>query len=166
MNLRDKLGKTFIVCTYDITEGRRVDLTPETHPDMPCMVAMRMSANLPFVFDKYRWGNSYYVDGGLCNNFPIDIGDKIGENVLGFNIVSINHKGVSPEENSSPLSFFYKLLNVPIIENVKNKIVRASDRCTVITLEDDLKPFFNFDMSPKDKLDMFSSGYKQMRKKQ
>ena len=49
-----------------------------------------MSANIPLIFEHYRYGHSFYIDGGISDNFAIQVGDKIGEKVIGINLVSKN----------------------------------------------------------------------------
>jgi NTE family protein len=53
-------------------------------PDMQILKAIRITISIPFIFRPYRYDNKLWVDGGLINNFPIDLfNDKI-ENVIGI----------------------------------------------------------------------------------
>ena len=65
---QERLGKTSL-CTYT-SQVDEVDLSHVT-PEMPCLVAVRMTSSLPF-FLINSVKNGYYTDGGICNNF-IDI---------------------------------------------------------------------------------------------
>ncbi len=160
--LKERLGKSLTVCTYDITESMRVDLSHVTHPEMPCLVAIRMTSSLPFFFDKFRWGNSFYTDGCICNNFPIDIGDSLGTKVIGIDLMRDNQKGSIEDEDPNPMSLFYKLVTVPIAQVTMAQIERASDKCIVLKIRVPLRSVYDMNVSHKEKLDMFSNGYQEM----
>jgi NTE family protein len=162
-DLKEKFGKTLICVTYNITENKTEYLSEETHPNLPCLTALRMTSNLPLIFDNYKYGNSFYVDGGVCDNFPIDIADKIGKKVLGITFMS-SGSNFSKEADINILEFIYKLMCVPISQIEEYKLKNVSEKCKVIKLENDKLKFFNFNVNSKDKLDYFSDGYEQIKK--
>ena len=161
-DLKDKFGKTLICSTYNLTEQKVEYLSPDTHPNLPCITAIRMSSNLPLIFENFKYGNSLYIDGGICDNFPIDLGDKIGKNILGILITS-ETKNLNNVNEMSILEFIYLLMFVPISQIQEYKIKNVSEKCKIIKLHNDKLKFFNFDLNSKDKLDLFSSGYEQMK---
>lgn len=56
----------------------------ETHPVMPVAKACQMSMSLPPLFAPVYWGGSYYIDGGVMDNFPFDNCDPC--TTVGFRI--------------------------------------------------------------------------------
>ena len=44
----------------------------ELTPDFPVIDAVYMSATFPFVFKPIYYKNSYYIDGGIENDYPVD----------------------------------------------------------------------------------------------
>ena len=44
----------------------------ELTPDYPVIDAVYMSATFPFVFKPIYYNNSYYIDGGVENDYPVD----------------------------------------------------------------------------------------------
>ncbi|MFB4321135.1 patatin-like phospholipase family protein [Priestia sp. BR_2] len=44
-------------------------------PDMPVAKAVRISMSIPFYFKSVHWKGSWYVDGGILDNYPIDLFD-------------------------------------------------------------------------------------------
>lgn len=60
----------------------------ELTPDYPVIDAVYMSATFPFVFKPIYYNNSYYIDGGVENDYPIDECLKKCKNqeTLGINI--------------------------------------------------------------------------------
>jgi len=69
--LRDRFGKTLICCTFNLSSQEQEFKTSDDHPEMPCLVALRMSSNLPVLFEPFLYEHSYYVDGCVISTFPI-----------------------------------------------------------------------------------------------
>jgi hypothetical protein len=61
------------------------------------------------------------------------------------------------------LEFIYLLMFVPVSQIQEHKINNVSAKCKIIKLGNNKFKFFNFDLNSKDKLDLFSSGYSQMK---
>jgi predicted acylesterase/phospholipase RssA len=162
-DLKERFGKTLVFVTYNITENKAEYLSYETYPNLPCLIAIRMSANLPLIFEKYKYGNSYYIDGGVCDNFAIDIGDKIGNKILGI-VLNSRKEDFSNEPDMNILEYIYKIMFIPVSQILEYKLKNISDKCKIVNLDYNKIKFFNFDINSKEKLEMFSSGYMQMKK--
>jgi NTE family protein len=154
-------GKELICVTHNLTSDKLEVLNYETYPDMPCLIALRMSANLPFIFDHFKYLGSFYIDGGISNNFPIDIAEKKGSKILGLCITNMNRN--FREDKNNMVEYMYQLISIPIKQNVLNRIESVSDKCTVVILHPDKTPFFDFSLDTHAKLEMFSDGFIQMR---
>lgn len=70
--VRQKYGMTLVVCVTNITKRRAEYLGPDTHPDMPVTLAVRMSCSVPLYFGSVKYGGCWYVDGSIVDNFPCD----------------------------------------------------------------------------------------------
>ena len=162
-DLKDKFGKTLICSTYNLTEQNIEYLSYENHPNLPCITAIRMSSNLPLIFENFKYGNSLYVDGGVCDNFPIDLGDRIGKKILGI-FINSDPKDSTNINDIGILEFIYLLMFVPVSQIQEFKIKNVSDKTKVVRLINNKFKFFHFDLSSKDKLDLFSYGYEVMKK--
>jgi NTE family protein len=160
--LKDNFDKTFICTTYNITEDKTEYISAETYPNLPCLIALRMSSNLPLIFENYKYGNSLYIDGGISDNFPIDIGDKMGEKVLGI-LLSSKKENFSQDPDIDILEFIYKIMFIPVSQITEHKITKISDKCKIIRLNYEKLKFFNFNVNSKTKLDLFSIGYTAMK---
>jgi len=92
----------------DTTSARLLVLNRRTAPDCPVVWAVRMSMNIPLLWQEVVWQAEWgqyreqvltghtIVDGGLLSNFPIELfvsdlpsitavmGPKVSENVLGY----------------------------------------------------------------------------------
>jgi len=86
----------------------------ELTPDIKVIDAVRASCSLPVILPPYRIGESFYYDGGICNNCPIDILDEIDS--IAFDL------SFYKENNNSSMKLF-DLLNclVAISNNSKGK---------------------------------------------
>lgn len=50
----------------------KVDLSHTTHPDLPIIKALSMSAAYPFAFKPVCLDENCFIDGGLLNNYPLN----------------------------------------------------------------------------------------------
>ena len=164
LDLKTKLGKVLVCITHNMTENKSELISPDTFPTIPCLTALRMSANLPFVFDRYKYGHSFYIDGGISDNFGIQVGEELGNKILGLTLIT-ELSTYSDTDEIDTMEYLYKIMMVPIVTAVKYKIEKASDKCTIIVLKSPNVKFFNFDMKSTEKMDMFVMGYQQMTNK-
>jgi len=165
-DLKEKMNKILVCVTHNLTENRTEYLSWETYPHLPCITALHMSSNLPLIFENYRYGNSLYVDGGISDNFAIDIGEKMGEKILGI-VLNSECASFSNDAEVNTLEFIYKLIYVPVIQAINHKIrlTSASNKCKIVNIKNvtaNLK-FFEFNVVSSTKLNMFSNGYEQMK---
>lgn len=165
-DLKEKYGKILICITHNMTENKTEYLSSDNYPTLPCITALRMSCNLPLIFDKFKYGHSFYVDGGVSDNFGIQLGDKLGKKVLGLSLISEILESSDETDNTDigMLEYIYKIMMVPMTCSAQYKVDQASDKCKVITLKSPTKKFFNFDMKSTEKMNMFVMGYDQMSK--
>lgn len=159
-NIKDIFDKTLICVTYNLTDDKTEYISHLNNPDMPCLIALKMSSNLPLIFEKYKYGDKFYIDGGISDNFPIDIGDKYGNRILGL-LIDEDEKISNIDDNI--LEYIYKLIFIPISQNIEHKIINSSKNCKIIRLSYPKLKFFNFNIKSKEKLNIFSSGYEQTK---
>lgn len=156
-DIKKDYQKTLICTAYNYTESKVEYISSENAPNLPCLVALRMSANLPLLFPKFTYMGNLYIDGGITDNFPIDLIDQEDEKVFGCLIqTSSEHSN-----DESILEFIYKLMYVPIHQAVEHKIKRcAKATFDIIRLSFPKLKFFNFNIPSSVKLEMFSLGYR------
>mmetsp|Transcript_33038 Transcript_33038/g.105981 ORF Transcript_33038/g.105981 Transcript_33038/m.105981 type:complete len:563 (+) Transcript_33038:535-2223(+) len=80
--VKAQFGKRVVILVSELDTGRERQLTPETDPDLPLRVAVRMSMGVPGLMEPFRYGRHVYCDGGMCNDFPMnalpDDGGRLG----------------------------------------------------------------------------------------
>jgi len=156
--LEDSYDKTLMCCTFNYTENKEIMLSPKTHPDLPCLTALRMSANLPLLFEPFLYDGSVYLDGGLSSNFPIHYADDPEDIVLGLSLAP-----TAPTETTDklphPLELLWKTLAIPmsLLQTLRTETCR--EKCDIVEVVLDGYFCLQFDVSKSDKFDMFSIGY-------
>jgi len=160
--LREIYGKTLICVTYNMTVCMTEYIGPDNYPDLPCLTALRMSSNLPLIFDRFKYMDNYYIDGAFSDNFPILKGQEIGKKVLGI-FVKINEKSLQDDPEDGIISYFLRLLQIPMAQSTKDKNNLATEKCDLIGIDTDMRNFVDFDIKSKMRLDMFSKGYENVK---
>ena len=67
----------FTVNALNISDSKLEYFNYHLTPDIKIIDAIRASCNLPIIFPPYRIGKSFYYDGGICNNCPVDLVDEL-----------------------------------------------------------------------------------------
>lgn len=159
-DIKQKFNKNFVAVTYNLSEDKIEYLSDETYPDMPCLTALRMSANIPLLFEDFKYYNKYYCDGGIINNFPIEYFDKDENIIFGINLKS--EEKYSPDVNIA--EYFYKLITIPLDKYVEYKIENCSNRCKILEIKLKNLNITKLDVDNHQKLELFSEGYEICKK--
>ena len=163
-DIANKFNKKLIGVTYNLTFDKMELLSVDDTPDLNCIEAAKMTSNLPFLFEKCKYNDNYYLDGGIINNFPIDLAKNIGNKILG--VVTYNELKKDPKinnkmiENENQLEFIYKLMFVSIDQTTESKIVNnVDDNLKIVKIPIGSLKSYNFNISSKQKFSLFSKGY-------
>lgn len=84
-------GKKLYICAVNLSKQGSVYFSVDTHPLMEIHMALRLSTSFPFVFKSLKYKGDYYVDGGVMDNYPMEIFDNCSK-ALGFNLVTKTSK--------------------------------------------------------------------------
>jgi NTE family protein len=153
-----------------------------TRPDMPVYLAARISASFPWAFRSVIYDGNEYIDGGVLNNYPMQIFDNpdnekycIGEGganleALGVRVDSEQeirdllwktpdpeHKGFLHDFKTSLSKFF---VGADFITAGKASDVATYEKYPhrTIQVSDNGTDTLNFNLSEQDKQDLVSSG--------
>ena len=164
-DLETMFGKTLVCVTYNRTRQMTEYISLENYPDLPCLTAVRMSSNVPLLFDKFRYMGFEYVDGGLTDNFGITKGEELGEKVLGIVLSPVLGDSEKEEKDENLLQYVFSLLYVPIHQSTISRIKASTLKSTIIDIPRGKNKMFDFNIKSSEKLDMFSSGYQSFCQK-
>lgn len=84
-------GILLSIIATNVQRGVSEVFDANTYPDVPVVLAIRMSTAIPFFFTPVLHGGYHYIDGGVLNNYPIQIYDTDGQlnnNTLGIRVDS------------------------------------------------------------------------------
>lgn len=160
---RDR-GNVLSVIGTDLTTSSMAVFDPIRSPDMSVRDALRISCSVPFLFTAVKRDGHVYVDGALTAAFPVSVAvDMYGcTRVMGFNF----------EEYVSTLGdkewkfehFMSTVIDTVVHSNSRHSYSHRGVSVDVCTI--DMSPDvdgLSFDLSPKEKRDMFESGRTSMR---
>jgi len=167
--LFDHFGKKLIVCSYNLTKHKREYISYINYPEMSCLDAIRMSSNIPFIFDDFIYNGDEYIDGGIIDHFPTHLLNNIDEDDKETNLIKaigihLDDKEEKREIDSELLRLINKIYNIIMIpcKEKKNFYINDENHNDVIDIIDikveDLK-IYNFSISHSKKLKLFSYGY-------
>lgn len=93
----DDLPIPYACIAYDITTGDEVVFRGGN-----LAVAMRSSMSIPGAFDAVNYDNKILIDGGVINNFPVDVIKKMGADiVIGVDVSTITEQREKLQDPSS-----------------------------------------------------------------
>ena len=158
-DIKEKYNKTLVFATHNLTQNMTEYLSWENYPHLPCLTGIRMSANLPFIFEMFRYGHSFYIDGGISDNFPVEVSEKYGDKICAICLKDpIIHIDQSTEIGL--LKYLYTLLFIAMNKTIELKKQIVSDKVTFIEIESvSESSAVDFDISNSVRMDMFSHGY-------
>lgn len=67
-----KTKKELYLYAVDINKYELKEISYKTYPNMQLIKGIQMTCALPYMFQPVWYENTYYLDGGLLNNYPID----------------------------------------------------------------------------------------------
>lgn len=147
--------KKVIGTTVCITTKQTEYISYENYPELDIITFMKMSSAVPFLFEPVQYNNKLYIDGGLTDNFPLDLFKDKLENVIGINIIS---EYFNIKEIKDIIDYFLTIMGIFITNNIKcykddmyKNIVYNLNITNLHT--------FNFSMNNKDKKKMYMEGY-------
>lgn len=159
----NKLGQC-IIPTYIVTtnvETRQAKIWNSIdNPEMRLSKAIATSISIPFVFEPHEIDDELYVDGGVANNFPLDIFGT-GKDVIGLRIRSAksDKKG---REIKNIKDYGLAILDTMVEATTREHIEDAIYARTIFL--DTKSESLNFNMTGSDIDYMIAEGYESVDK--
>jgi NTE family protein len=163
MNLRFKdipILLSITVTNYD-TKSKEY-FNQLTTPDLFIYEAVRASMSIPFVFKYTEINKTKYIDGGICDNFPIDY---FKDKTLGVKIESNPKKDNSNRSKVSNwllgtfgITYIMDIIGM-MMSSVEKKHIEDAIYSKIINIKSD-KNGLDFNHTLNDINDMIFQGYK------
>jgi len=148
----------FNLITFSLKNNSAVVLNYINNPDLMLWVSLYMTASLPILIPPYHYNNDVYIDGGMCDNFPIDrVKEENKSKTIGI-CVSLYKPNWSLLEkyiiDKDIIHYAYELIKISFNQAPKNIIQNFIE----ITNNDDA---YDFKMNSNSREKLIDIGYKQ-----
>ena len=111
--LYQKTNKELYMYTIDIQSFEMIELSHKSHPDLPIIQGLMMSAALPPFIRPIEYENKYYMDGGVLENYPLTrclTNTESPDEILGINIIK-DESNKFVVEDSNVLTYALYVIN-------------------------------------------------------
>jgi len=156
--LYTEFHKELYCCTYNFSKKCHEFINPHDNKNIPCLIALRMTSNLPILFEPFLYESSYYIDGALLYNFPVFYVDLDKDKAIGIKFKT-HTGGTTNFTGKNFFNFLYELLIIPSLslEEFMNK--DHVEKVDIIEIDLSGIQCLNFNISKSDRLEFFSNGY-------
>jgi NTE family protein len=139
-----------------VTATNVLDGSLKIFTEGPLINAILASAAFPGIFTPVKIEDTYYVDGGTLNNFPVDLVKKDNDTVIGVY--------VNPFEKITikELKYFYNVVERAFQIRSANDSQAKFDLCDLLICPEDLGSYSTFSLKEMDKI--FQLGYMATKK--
>jgi NTE family protein len=151
--LYKKTQKKLIITTVCVNDAKIIYMSHDTHPDIPVYLAIRMSISVPIYFCPVMYENKCYIDGGIIDNYPIRIFDKL-DKVLGLFLSDTEFK----KDNIEHIDTYLMLIYCSFMNGIAHNSMNGYERCT-IKINTNVKYFFDLELNCEKKYDIWEAGY-------
>lgn len=132
-----------------------------TDPEMPVYEALRITTRIPLLFEPIKYGtlfdgsDLYWVDGGVFNKFPLDLGLEISPNILGLHLKNRTVK----EPIYNVYDFYKNTIECLMSNDQSHGRYKYSIDIDCVDIS-----FANFDITEKEMDDLVRYGYQDVKK--
>lgn len=145
-NSFEDLKKPLYVAATDIVKAQTVYFSSGT-----LSMAIMASACIPMVYEPIKYQDTYFLDGGILNNFPVEIIEDKCDVLIGsyMNSMSLKLKDLHMKDMID--RSFHLALSGYLDEKIK--------KCDLYVAPEDMSRFSMFDMDKADEIIDFSYKY-------
>ncbi len=147
----DIYGKKLVVSAFNQKTNQVEYFAPDTHPDMPALMAIRLSCSIPLVFKEMAYMDATYLDAALVEVFPVGYLQGT-ENAIGILIEPFLYENT---ENNL-YHYIHNLMSIPTKKILDSQLKNLN--FDVIKINPDIH-FLDYTINSKTKLDLFITGY-------
>ena len=138
--LYTKTNKIIQIGVTSLTNTSFTIFNYQNYPNVNIIDAILASCSLPGIFPPYKINNSYYCDGGVLNNCPIDIFQNDIKNTIAFMFE------IPPYSNNfNILQYISFAIGMPFKNRTKTLLSKYPDN--IIVFKDNKIPFVDFNLT-------------------
>lgn len=160
MDVAKSFGVNLYMSATNLNTEKNKIFCVEDTPNENVFRALHASICIPFLFKPVEIDNEFYVDGGMTNNFPINLfHDVPDENILGLALCGELCDEVCSNENdkTTKVNFFFIIQQIlSIARNIirKDVLLQYVNRTSVLQFHDVPVKWFTYEIA-KDGLEIF-----------
>ena len=138
--LYTKTNKIIHIGVTSLTNTNFTIFNYQNYPNVNIIDAILASCSLPGIFPPYKINNSYYCDGGVLNNCPIDIFQNDIKNTIAFMFE------IPPYSNNfNILQYISFAIGMPFKNRTKTLLSKYPDN--IIVFKDNKIPLVDFNLT-------------------
>jgi NTE family protein len=160
LELYKKTKKKIILTTVCLTDKKIEYISYENYPDLSLLIGLRMTTCIPLLFPPVKYNNKLYIDGGVLDNFPIDIVNYKLNEVIGINIIA-DLKNTKEYENI--IDYISDIFNL-FFNNISNKYEDIKYKNIIYNIPLSKNNPINLNLSLNEKKELINFGYDFMKK--
>jgi len=153
--LYKKTNKKLVFIASNITKNVIEIIDHNTYPDMPIWQGILITSALPLLFQPIQYNENYLIDGGVFDNYPIDLFMDDKNDMLGINL-SVHIKDI--DFNVDFFEYMIKLFTISHHWKNLNKIDKYR-KYTVEIRTYDATELLNTEISIEEKNRRILHGY-------
>lgn len=143
--------KKLVICVTNVTKECVEYISHITHPDFSVNCVLRMSASIPFYFTPVYYRDNIFIDGGVTDNFPIQLFDE--DDTLGMYLKLTGNQNIKVD---NILLYNLSIVNT-ILRNNETEKLELYKNNTIIVEND--QHATEFKISKEDRIDIFNLAY-------
>jgi NTE family protein len=151
--LFEKTGKKIIVTGVCLNDVSLHYFSHENTPNMEVLKAITISISIPIIFKPCNYNNKLWLDGGVMNNYPIDLFNNKLDDVIG---IYLDEEYNTYDNFEDTQSYIYQVLrcifrgmNYNKLEMYKNNTIHIKTK----------NHSFGYEMSKEEIEKLYQTGY-------
>lgn len=155
--LYEKTNKKLITVVTNVNTKKTVFISKDTFPDIPVYLALKMSMNLPFIFEPVLYDGNMYVDGVLSCNFPTRYYSELNNDIL---CVNLKENTCLSDNITTFDNYLYNIIKSTFhsLDFIDNEYA-VQNGCDVINIIVNMKSNFNLNLDINQKNELYICGY-------
>ena len=131
-DIYNKYSLELVLCTYNYSLRKKEYISYKNYPKIPSLIAIRMSCNLPLIFDRFKYMGCYFIDGGIVDNFPLCLA-KDNEKTLAIKLA--DSRDNYDDKKFDILEYIFDIICIHVEEYNKDEILKVKSNCDIINIE-------------------------------
>ena len=162
-DIKDIFKKSLNIATYNLTKHKIEIISSENpeHAEIPCLIALRMSSNVPLLFSQFKYFDCEYIDGGFSNNLPVNlVTDELNTLAVNTSIIREEKNDRTSDNKFRIHNYILRLFLENQYVNVSNNIKFAEEKKNIDLINLNTINYVTLKVTNSDAVNMFSDGYK------